>query len=98
VLKASHTPGPWAVGGGEAGGSSEYVYCDDATGSAIAKFTLEYVRRPSAVNAANGRLIAAAPDLLTSLQAMLGAMDDGSDEPTLVDARAAVTRATGSAS
>jgi hypothetical protein len=36
--------------------------------------------------------------LLSSLQALLAAMDDGSDEPELVAARAAVAKATGATS
>jgi hypothetical protein len=44
---------------------------------------------------ARARVRDAAPDVLASLVAMLEAMDDGSDEPTLVAARAARAKATG---
>ncbi|MBV7502068.1 hypothetical protein [Achromobacter sp. ACM05] len=46
---------------------------------------------------ANARLIAAAPDLLDALAALIGCIDHGSDDPAskLDAARAAIAKATG---
>lgn len=43
--------------------------------------------------AADARLIAASPTLLASLVEVMDAMDDGSDEPALIRARAAIASA-----
>lgn len=43
----------------------------------------------------NARLFAAAPNLLAALTDLLAAMDDGSEEPTLVRARAALAKSEG---
>jgi hypothetical protein len=52
---------------------------------------------PLSEGLANIAIAREAPALLESLEEMLGAMDDGSDEPTLVKARAVVERARGGA-
>jgi hypothetical protein len=79
---SAHTPGPWSF---RASSYLEYIYAAD--GSCV--FSGE-------MDTANARLISAAPELLASLRAMLDTMDDGSDEPTLIAARAAIAKATGS--
>jgi hypothetical protein len=60
------TPGPWEVGGNKGGGDKNTIYCDDATGSAIATVLfkpIDITGRSAEQRAANARLIAAAPDL-----------------------------------
>jgi hypothetical protein len=63
-----HTPGPWQVGDGQGNGHRDYIYCDDATGSAVATVELQYAPRNPLEQQANARLIAAAPDMLAALK------------------------------
>lgn len=71
-MTQTHTAGPWEVGGGENGGSEDYVYCDNSLGSAVA-----IVRHDKALpmqvfskaeTDANAHLIAAAPEMLEALK------------------------------
>lgn len=78
--EGAKTPGPWSVSQtGEIRGGYD-------------RRTVAYVRGPSANSAADGHLIAAAPDLLAALQAIYNRHDSES----MAKARAAMTKATGS--
>lgn len=77
----THTKGPWDIGGVNGGGLPHTVYCDDATGSAVAKCDFEFVNRSKEELRANARLIAAAPDLLEALEMSLQAYDYGHTGP-----------------
>ena len=85
-----HTPGPWVTDPRYFGN----VYCDDATGSLVAKCgRFEFVSRPAEELAANTRLIAAAPDLLAALEAMVEFYDsDGLENGAAEQARAAIAK------
>ena len=66
-MTANHTPGPWSTDPRYFGN----VYCDDATGSLVAKCgPFGFAPRPMVELAANTNLIAAAPDLLAALEAL----------------------------
>ena len=92
---SKHTPGPWP--------SNEYTTSVFVPLKAIdcerIGFSIGFVnghREKEA--AANARLIAAAPDLLSALNAMLTHMGMDEDEwnrPTFNQARAAIAKATG---
>ena len=103
---ASHTPGPWRyiqrgtqVWGTSVGG------CQMLKGNhLIADIRgwghLQYLPNGEQVQDANGRLIAAAPELLSALNAMLthmGMDEDDWNKPTFDQARAAIAKATGGA-
>ena len=82
------TPGPWRIGAIESG----MVAIDGANGEEVTGF----------VSPEDGRLIAAAPDLLEALQVMVrdytaAHADSGSLEmqPALLQASKAIARATG---
>ena len=100
----AHTKGPWC-GGDKISGLPTYVYCDDATGSAVALTSFEFVRRTSEEMEANARLIAAAPDLLEFVQQIFNGIDTGMitiDTPAdetlaniLLRGRKALSKATG---
>lgn len=92
----AHTPGPWVA---------EYVGCEKAVLIGDADRVLAFAKMvqfdgtPDAeTQAANARLIAAAPELLTTLKAFLAEADAGhvSVEADR-NARAAIARATGAA-
>lgn len=85
-----HTPGPWHSTGRYVGsGHAKMNICECSDNSGC------WSNAPEAV--ANARLIAAAPDLLESVKALLGCMSlagwDG--DPIAVKARAAIAKATG---
>lgn len=89
-MSGEHSQGEWRVGGSE-----RLVFSGAEPGGAILS-ALPLDNDPNAVRQkANARLAWAAPKLLKSLEEMLDVMDDGSDEPTLIDARAAVAEAKG---
>ena len=93
-----HTPGPWTVDP-----KTLAVYAPDRHGHAAAVRVAECGRTllPAAEIAANAALVAAAPDLLAALQALVGEADLGEvdhDDGTralLAQARTAIARATG---
>ena len=93
-----HTPGPWTVDP-----KTLAIYAPDRHGHAAAVRVAECGRTllPAAEIAANAALIAAAPDLLAALQALvgeadLGEIDNEDNARLLLDwARAAIARATG---
>jgi len=86
--KAAHTPGPWHFDG-------ESIYNDAAE---IIVLRLKSNSYNSAVNIANARLIAAAPELLAALQGILYAINVRIDDPRIKyfdAARAAIAHAEG---
>lgn len=94
-MNSQHTPGPW----------HPWVH-DSNTITASDSSHIEPVcflnnKLPPEVAAANGRLIAAAPELLAALQALVGEADlgevdlDDADRALLNYARAAIAKATG---
>ena len=92
-MTTQHTPSPWTVSGKQVKSIDHGKRYTVATAN-NPKFTDE-------ANANNARLIAAAPDLLAALQALVGEADLGEldyddDTRALLDnARAAIERATG---
>ena len=111
-MNAQHTPGPWATDGDAYSGNLDII----ALTGRIAMLDCEHrdifndepesddsdeQRCSLEVLEANGRLIAAAPELLAALQRALDAIEyyharEGSPD-TLADARAAIAKATGGA-
>lgn len=87
------TPGPWERGGGDSGGSELLVYCNNSLGSAICDATSHYSALDKATRIANLDLIAAAPELLEALQAVVRVADRATDEFDM--ARAAIKKALG---
>lgn len=102
--KAQHTPGPWNV--------SEHSWCETSitapsTSNSICLLDINHATEESeesdaAVMAANARLIAAAPDLLTCLQDALASFADsvegGEADEWVKVSRAAISKSIGSAS
>ena len=106
--RPAHTPGPWEVGG------KVGLYCDDVqitsnkepVAIAVPRRSydiLSLARRSPAELAANARLIAAAPELLEALEAVIPDLEHyvathgpGPDK-RLALARAAIAKATGGA-
>jgi hypothetical protein len=93
-MSAAHTPGPWRVTGPN-------VRAGDAL---LATVTDHWAneKTPDAEKMANARLIAAAPELLAALSAMLGAaeldvLEDTSNawRSLMLNAHAAIQRANG---
>jgi hypothetical protein len=86
--KTTHTPGPWEVGK-DGHGKDGWVYCDDATGSAIANTNVALSTIPQAQRAANAALIAAAPELYEALKELveLKAMSDANGPRAVYEER-----------
>ena len=92
-----YTPGPWSAGSTcTRDGHHEVFGSDDCLVASVPSVVTEYegnVRRPARANA---KLIAAAPDLLAALKAMVKVdAEDGADDEYLHDARAAIAKAEG---
>ena len=93
-----HTPGPWTVDP-----KTLAVYAPDRHGHAAAVLVADCDCSWLLANEirANAALVAAAPDLLAALQALVGEADlgeidhDDSTRALLAQARAAIARATG---
>lgn len=111
-MSTKHTPGPWSLQGDITLVGDPYsktgqhaLYCaeirhPDSGGCVCTIQSADHVdtgiTRETAE--ANARLIAAAPDLLDALQAMLthmGMDEDDWNKPTFNKARAAISKATG---
>ncbi|MGC4075445.1 MAG: hypothetical protein QM702_00105 [Rubrivivax sp.] len=97
-MSAQHTPGSWHVGGD----FGAIVY--DSQGWAVADAKTSHGRHdPQGAATRNARLIAAAPDLLAALQALMSDPHLDEDEDSKVTicwedvraARAAIAKATG---
>lgn len=87
-----HTPGPWTF---VQGGSGNFPTWNVRIGSNL--ITLPFASSMDTLDA-DARLIAAAPDLLSALNAMLthiGMDEDEWNKPTFDQARAAIAKATG---
>lgn len=87
-MSAAHTPGPWFVLQNPMG--SDCITAEDCTICSMPDWDDDYANE----EAANARLIAAAPDLLEALQ---GLMHKDCGEPAFFAARAAIAKATGGA-
>jgi hypothetical protein len=98
---ADCTPGPWKAHFEEA-----YFVTGSDLGRVAMMMNLKGAhglggRRSGGESAANCRLIAAAPDLLDALQAIVKSLSDQDDEgliehaQQMIDARAAIAKATG---
>lgn len=85
-MKPSHTPGPWAVAGEldylrvESPNSADPNACDGVRQIAIVRQS-DYEIPNYGEAEANARLIAAAPDLLSALEGIVAAMDNGFSLP-----------------
>lgn len=94
-MKTNHTPGPWTVNG-KTVKSVDHGHHYTVARVDNPKFTPE-------ANAANARLIAAAPDLLAALRALTAVVESyeygrpwpGRPHAQMDEARAAIARATG---
>jgi hypothetical protein len=94
-MSAKHTPGPWRVVSFTARGSDDgcYVGISSEHHSCLAEVVIRMKDEPPSLELlANAHLIAAAPDLLAALRAML---DDDDHDAAKVKARAAIAAATG---
>ncbi len=85
---SKHTPGPW-----------ETHFAHDVTG-----YPAFYIhgmsgdqKRDEPTLQANAKLIAAAPELLQSLEGLLNALPSATTHPAIAAARAAISKATGAA-
>lgn len=92
-MKAKHTPGPWSVKKHFSEwliGNGRYLIAETAGSPA-------YLGRASAErDAANARLLAAAPELLEALNAVEGAYQCGADLNTVMDqVKSAIAKANG---
>ena len=92
----THTPGPWVIGTGAA---CERIYSDGGNGILVATLDPAQFEEEVAMKAADARLIAAAPDLVLALQAMLCQFQDheqydrdGADAAVINIARAAIAK------
>lgn len=98
IVSAQHTPGPWRVFNHS---WSDTSILADGFDHAICLLDINHATEESqdadeALMAANARLIAAAPDMLAALRAVISVADRKTDEFDL--AHAALAKATGSAS
>ena len=99
---SKHTPGPWTVGTGKTKELKGEILCVglETTPDWTPISIISPVDAVTETDLANARLIAAAPDLLAALNAMLTHMGMDEDEwnkPTFNQARVAVAKATGAA-
>src|SRR5262249_39013946 len=94
-----HTPGPWEVGLYSEFRDRYSINAQQWTALADVVVRLDGESTPTGEGEANARLIAAAPDLLASLQELeRWFITEGSSDkkwPPFVRARAAIARATG---
>lgn len=90
-----HTPGPWEADIEDVGTLLHRAVIGPR-GELVAD--CDAYRLSGEETAANARLIAAAPDLLDALHELLRATDFDNDEPWIVKAHAAISKATGAAS
>lgn len=96
-MSAKHTPGPWSLAE-----SKVFMYQTliMANGNSAPIATL-YGSLTDCENGRNARLIAAAPDLLEALHAIVSSLSDNDEEgliehsEQIIAARAAIAKATG---
>ena len=89
----THSPGPWAAGEGV---PSERIYSSDGHGVLVATIDPPVIEEEVAMKEADARLIAAAPDLLIALSALV---NDGcrDDADCWANAAVAIAKAAGRA-
>ena len=91
----THTPGPWVIGTGV---DCDRIYSDGGNGILVATLDPAQFEEEVAMKAADARLIAAAPDLVLALQAMLCQFQerviivDEADAAAINIARAAIAK------
>lgn len=94
MSKSAHTPGPWKVGVHRQSGRAVAIVADTFGGSlCVVPDGLAKPLIPPEESDANIRLMAAAPDLLAALQAVVRVADRKTDE--FDAARAAIAKAKG---
>jgi hypothetical protein len=101
VSAAKHTPGPWRLDDGSSPGTadlvaSNYHFVDAGCGFHVEGHRDRGFSIAGVLSTADARLIAAAPELLAALQAVVLVADRKTAEFDL--AHAAIAKATGSAS
>lgn len=93
----NHTPGPWQYS--FEGGTVAFIV--EADGTTVAKISTTENSTAHSALPANARLIAAAPDMLEALEAIVKSLADHDDEgmiehaQQMIDARAAIAKAKG---
>ena len=102
---SAHTPGPWYVDPqGWNASHSFYIRGSDKNGEQLSWGKGAVARLPRSTvmpSEANARLIAAAPDLLAALQAIIKSLSDHDDKgmiehaQQMINARAAIAKAEG---
>ena len=97
-MSTTHTPGPWEANSRSVLPEYELAVCELPKRSRAILGT-HGLRRQEAIDVANLRLIAAAPDLLASLQALIALQDKVDPEGLfcgleIINARAAIAKAT----
>ena len=102
MTQVKHTPGPWvAIGPSSPSGHIlEFIIDNPERHAQIAKVQVSVSSisdwyAPAQDLEANARLIAAAPDMLEALQAVVSAYENGGMIEPIFMARAAIARATG---
>ena len=87
---SKHTPGPWVV----ARNTPDAGYSVRTDGEGSFRWIAAMAGKGD-TDAANARLIAAAPELLAMLKRMIGAAEHGRDGLALDDAKALIAKAEG---
>jgi hypothetical protein len=98
-MDAKHTPGPWQIDPHDDG---DYFWISPEASGGYGWVGERYMRASGHMDISDARLIAAAPELLDALKALLpdavGNHIGGPDTQARIDAaRAAIAKATGSA-
>lgn len=101
-MEAQHTPGPWSA---EAGYGHHGLRLDGPHGEVLGHVRAFVptgdvahgmpVMQKWAEGQANAKLIAAAPELLDAVHALLDALPSATTHPAIAQARAAIAKATG---
>jgi hypothetical protein len=91
-MTLEHTPGPWKL---RLGTGVQYDYLIEVKGGALIAAYPHYSGATKKVTKANARLIAAAPELLAALNALLDDVGRTNSMLGAVQARAAIAKATG---
>ena len=93
---STHTPGPWAGPYRHVDGQDCILSPSETASDAVVAWLDRWTGPHADEQAANARLIAAAPDLLAALAALLRVCDEELDPkrtPEMAAARAAIARA-----
>lgn len=103
-MQTKHTPGPWVIGGSLISNGrvpvAKVLHNGNGNPSKASDYDRDAPRWLGGADA-NARLIAAAPELLAALEALVGEADlgevdlDDDDRAKLEQARAAIAKATG---